>query len=252
MVPEQQPIKSVKELVDYAKANPGKPYGTFGNATTSHLYGELLKKVANIDMTHVPYRGSAPLTNDLLANTVTSAFADLTTASAQIKAGKLRALAVGGEKRRKAMPDVPTMGELGYPGFEIEGWLGVFVPAATPKEIVTKLSDELARIIASPEGVAGIEALSLVPVGGSAEAFEKVLRRDYDEMGRCREGNRRQGRVSDVVIPGAKRSVNYPESGFRVRADRAPRNDGERSRHFKCFAKNARLRGQAMSALALS
>ena len=72
VVPEQQPFKSVKELVDYAKANPGKPYGTFGNATTSHLYGELLKKVANIDMTHVPYRGSAPLTNDLLANTVTS------------------------------------------------------------------------------------------------------------------------------------------------------------------------------------
>ncbi len=79
------------------------------------------------------------------------------------------------------MPDVPTMAELGYPGFEIEGWLGVFVPAATPKEIVTKLSDELARIIASPEGVAGIEALSLIPVGGSAEAFDKALRRDLDK-----------------------------------------------------------------------
>ena len=181
VVPEQQPFKSVKELVDYAKANPGKPYGTFGNATTSHLYGELLKKVAGIDMTHVPYRGSAPLTNDLLNNTVISAFQDLTTANAQIKAGKLRALAVGGEQRRKAMPDVPTMGELGYPGFEIEGWLGVFVPAATPKEIVKKLSDELARIVASPEGIAGIETLSLVPVGGTAEDFEKAARRDLDK-----------------------------------------------------------------------
>ena len=181
VVPEQQPFKSVKELVDYAKANPGKPYGTFGNATTSHLYGELLKKVANIEMTHVPYRGSAPLTNDLLNNTVTTAFQDLTTAHAQIKAGKLRALAVGGEKRRKAMPDVPTMGELGYPGFEIEGWLGVFVPAATPKEIVKKLSDELARIVASPEGIAGIETLSLVPVGGTPEDFEKAARRDLDK-----------------------------------------------------------------------
>src|SRR5438093_10753316 len=180
VVPEQQPIESVKELVDYAKANPGKPYGTFGNATTSHLYGELLKKVADVDMTHVPYRGSAPLTNDLLANTVNSAFVDLTTASAQIKAGQLRAVAVRVGKRRTAVPDVPTMAELGYPGFEIEGWLGVFVPAATPKEIVKKLSDELARIIASPEGVAGIETLSLVPVGGSAEMFEKVLRRDYE------------------------------------------------------------------------
>ena len=178
VVPEAQPIKSVKELVDYAKANPGKPYGTFGNATTSHLYGELLKKNAGIDMTHIPYRGSAPLTNDLLANTVTAAFVDLTTANAQIKAGKLRPLAVGGEKRRTQLPDVPTLAELGYPGFEIEGWLGVFVPAGTPKDIVAKLSTELARIIASPEGVAGIEALSLIPVGGTAEAFDKALRRD--------------------------------------------------------------------------
>ena len=179
-VPEQQPIKSVKELVDLAKANPGKlPYGSFGNATTSHLYGELLKKNADIDMTHVPYRGSSPLLNDMLGNTVNAAFVDLTTASAQINAGKIRALAVGGEKRRTQLPDVPTLGELGYPGFEIEGWLGVFVPAATPKEIVAKLSEELARIIASPEGVAGIETLSLVPVGGSADAFEKALRRDY-------------------------------------------------------------------------
>jgi tripartite-type tricarboxylate transporter receptor subunit TctC len=114
----------------------------------------------------------------LLANTVTSAFVDLTTANAQIKAGKLRPLAVGGEKRRTQLPDVPTLAELGYPGFEIEGWLGVFVPAGTPKDIVAKLSTELARIIASPEGVAGIEALSLIPVGGTAEAFDKALRRD--------------------------------------------------------------------------
>ena len=180
-VPDAQPIKSVKDLVDLAKANPGKlPYGSFGNATTSHLYGELLKKNADIDMTHVPYRGSSPLLNDMLGNTVNAAFVDLTTASAQINAGKIRALAVGGEKRRTQLPNVPTLGELGYPGFEIEGWIGIFVPAATPKDIVAKLSAELARIIASPEGVAGLEALSLIPVGGSAETFEKVLRRDYE------------------------------------------------------------------------
>jgi tripartite-type tricarboxylate transporter receptor subunit TctC len=180
-VPDQQPIKSVKELIDRAKANPGKlPYGSFGNATTSHLYGELLKKKAGIDMTHIPYRGSAPLLNDLLGNTVTAAFVDLTTAGNQIKAGKIRALAVGGEKRRTQMPDVPTLAELGFPGFEAEGWVGVFVPAATPKDIVKKLSAELARIIASPEGVAGLEAVSLIPVGGTAETFDSVLRRDYE------------------------------------------------------------------------
>ena len=179
-VPEARPIKSVKELVELAKANPGKvPYGSFGNATTSHLYGELLKKNAGIDMTHVPYRGAAPLLTDLLNNTVTAGFLDLTTAGAQIAAGKIRALAVGGEKRRTQLPNVPTMAELSFPGFEAEGWIGVFVPALTPKDVVTKLSAELARIIASPEGVAGLEAVSLMPVGGSAEAFEAALRRDY-------------------------------------------------------------------------
>jgi len=179
-VPEARPVKSVKELIELAKANPGKlPYGSFGNATTSHLYGELLKKNANIDMTHIPYRGSAPLLNDLLGNQVAVAFVDLTTAGAQINAGKIRALAVGGEKRRSQLPEVPTLAELGFPGFEAEGWVGIFVPAATPKDIVTKLSAELARIIASPEGVAGLEAVSLLPVGGSAETFEAVLRRDH-------------------------------------------------------------------------
>ena len=179
-VPEAQPVKSVKELIDLAKASPGKhPYGSFGNATTSHLYGELLKKNAGIDMTHVPYRGAAPLLNDMLNNTVTAGFLDLTTAGSQIKAGKIRALAIGGEKRRTQLPDVPTLAELGFPGFEAEGWVGVFVPAATPKDIVQKLSAELARIIASPEGVAGLEAVSLMPVGGTAETFETVLRRDH-------------------------------------------------------------------------
>jgi tripartite-type tricarboxylate transporter receptor subunit TctC len=178
-VPEALPVKSVKELLELAKANPGKPYGSFGNATTSHLYGELLKKDAGIDMTHIPYRGAAPLLNDLLNNTVTAGFLDLTTANAQIAGGKIRALAVGGEKRRTQLPNVPTLAELGFPGFEAEGWVGVFVPAATPKHIVAKLSAELARIIASPEGTAGLEAVSLMPVGGTAEAFEAALRRDY-------------------------------------------------------------------------
>ncbi len=181
VVPEAQPMKSVKELVDLAKANPGKyPYGTFGNATTSHLYGELLKKNAGIDMTHVPYRGAAPLLNDLLGNQVTAAFLDLTTAGPQLEAGKIRPLAVGGEKRKPKLPNVQTMAELGYPGFEAEGWVGVFVPAATPKDIVNKLSAELGRIISSPEGTAGLQAVNLVPVGDSPESFEKSLRRDFD------------------------------------------------------------------------
>ena len=181
VVPAEQPIKSVKELIDLAKASPGKyPYGTFGAATTSHLYGELLKKTAGIDMTHVPYRGASPLLNDLLGNQVTAAFIDFTTGGPQLEAGKIRALAVGGEARKPKLPDVKTMAELGHPGFEAEGWVGVFVPAATPKDIVEKLSAELGRIIKSPEGVAGLQAVNLVPVGDNPESFQKTLRRDFD------------------------------------------------------------------------
>ena len=180
-VPEQQPFKSVKDLIDAAKAAPGKyPYGSFGNATTSHLYGELLKKNAGIDMTHVPYRGSAPLLNDLLGNQMTAAFIDLTTVGSQIAAGKVRALAVGGEKRRPFLPDTPTLGELGFPGFEAEGWVGIFVPAATPKAIVDKLSAELDRIIKSPDVVAKLEAVSLMPVGGTADEFAAAINRDSE------------------------------------------------------------------------
>jgi tripartite-type tricarboxylate transporter receptor subunit TctC len=177
-VPASQPIRTVKELVDYAKTNPGKPYGSFGNATTSHLYGELLKKDAGIDMTHVPYRGSAPLLNDMIGNQITAGFIDLTTVGSQIAAGNVRALAVGGEKRRSFLPDTPTLAELGFPGFEAEGWVGVFVPASTPKPVVEKLSAELDRIIKDADTVKKLEAVSLMPVGGTADAFAAALRRD--------------------------------------------------------------------------
>ena len=186
VVPEAQPFKTVKELVDYTTANPGKPYGSFGNATTSHLYGELFRKVAKVNMTHVPYRGSAPLLNDLLGNQITSSFIDLTTAAPQLAAGKIRALAVGGEKRKSLLPNVPTMAEQGFPGFEAEGWIGVLVPAATPKPIVDKLAEAMANIIASPEGVEKIKSFSMEPVGGGADVFAKALKVD-------------QQRWSDVV-----------------------------------------------------
>ncbi len=178
VVPEAQPFKTVKELVDYTTANPGRPYGSFGNATTSHLYGELFKKIAKVNMTHVPYRGSAPLLNDLLGNQVISAFIDLTTAAPQLAAGKIRALAVGGEKRKSLLPNVPTMAEQGFPGFEAEGWVGVFLPAATPKRIIDKLADEMANIIASSEGVEKIKSFSMEPVGGGANVFAKALKID--------------------------------------------------------------------------
>lgn len=178
-VPAASPAKTMAEFVALAK--DGKySYGSFGNATTSHLYGELLKKKTGIDMTHVPYRGSAPLTNDVIGGQVQGAFIDYTTVGAHVHAGKVRALAVGGEQRNPFLSDVPSMGEIGFPGFEAEGWVGVFVPGGTPAPIVKKLSDELARIIKSPEGAERIKATGLVPVGNSADVYGEVLRRDYE------------------------------------------------------------------------
>lgn len=181
VVPEPSPAKSVKELIELTKAKSGKPaaYGTFGHATSSHLYGELFRKKAGLDMAHVPYRGAAPLLNDLLGNQVTSSFIDFTTGSPQIEAGKIRPLAVTGEARRKELPDVPTMIELGYPEFGPEGWVGIFVPAGTPKPIIDKLSSELAKIIASPEGQAGLRAVRLAPVGNTPEQFAVALKKEY-------------------------------------------------------------------------
>lgn len=167
------------EFVAAAKA--GKfSYGSFGNATTSHLYGELLKKQTGIDMTHVPYRGSAPLTNDVIGGQVQGAFIDYTTVGAHVHAGKVRALAVGGEKRNPFLPDVPSMAEIGFQGYEAEGWVGVFVPGGTPAPIVKKLSDELARIIKSKEGGDKIKGTGLVPGGNSAEDYAVMLKKDYE------------------------------------------------------------------------
>ena len=180
-VPEQQPYKTVKELIDAAKAQPGKlQYGSFGNATSAHLYGELLKKNTDSDLTHVPYRGAAPLLNDMLGNQVTAGFIDLTTAGAQVAAGKIRVLAVMGEKRRALLPNTPTMGEAGYPGFEAEGWVGAFLPGSTPKPIVDKLSAEFDRIIKDPEVTAKLQSVALTPVGGSSDQFAATLRKDAE------------------------------------------------------------------------
>ncbi len=179
-VPVASPHKTMAEFIAGMKLPGNHSYGSFGNATTSHLYGELLKKKNGIDMTHVPYRGSALLTNDVIGGQVAGAFIDYTTVGGHVHGGKVRALAVGGEKRNPFLPDVPTMGELGHPGYEAEGWVGVFVPGTTPDAIVKKLSDELARIINSPDGAEKVKATGLVPVGNSAEVYTEVLRKDYD------------------------------------------------------------------------
>jgi tripartite-type tricarboxylate transporter receptor subunit TctC len=146
------PAKTVKELIALAKANPGKiDYASSGNGSTQHLTGALFTKMAGIEMTHVPYRGSGPVTADLLGGQVTVGFPGIAGMLPHIKAGKLRALAVTSGKRSPELPLVPTVAEAGVKGYDVTAWFGVAGPKAMPREIVLKLHAELLRILKNPD-----------------------------------------------------------------------------------------------------
>jgi tripartite-type tricarboxylate transporter receptor subunit TctC len=161
------PAKSVKELIEYAKANPGKLSFASGN-TSGVVAGETLKHWAELDMLHVPYKSAPPALNDVLAGRVSMMFTDLTTGLPHVKAGTLRALAVTRLKRSTLIPELPTMDEAGVTGFDMDSWAGIFVAAHTPQDIVTLLNTELRKIIDSPDvksklGNLGFEAFSSSP-----------------------------------------------------------------------------------------
>lgn len=142
------PAGSVGELIAYAKANPGAlNYASFGNATSPHLAGELFKSLAGVEMVHIPYKGGGPAMTDLLGGRVQMMFDNIITSLPHIKEGKLRPLAVTAATRSKLMPNVPTMAEAGLPGQEVSGWVGLVAPAGTPREIIARLSSEIARIL---------------------------------------------------------------------------------------------------------
>ena len=173
------PARDIKEFVALVKAAPGKyTFGSFGTGSTSHILGERFARVAGLDMTHVPYKGAAPLVTDLLGGQVSSGWADMSTATAHIAAGKLRPLAISGPARTPMLPNVPTLGEYGYTGFEPLGWAGLMVAAGTPKPIIDKISKEVMRIVKLPDVQARLLEQTLVPVGDSPESFAKTLRRD--------------------------------------------------------------------------
>jgi tripartite-type tricarboxylate transporter receptor subunit TctC len=142
------PAKSVKELIALAKAKPGKiDYASSGNGSTQHLTGALFCKMAGIDMVHIPYRGSGPATADLLSGQVTVGFPGIAGMLPQIRAGKLRALAVTSAKRSPELPDLPTVAEAGLKGYDVTAWFGVAAPRGTPREVVMKLHADLLRIL---------------------------------------------------------------------------------------------------------
>ena len=147
-----QPYKSVKDLIAYAKANPGKVnFGSSGNGSSIHLSGELFKSLAKVDMQHVPYKGSAPAVTDLLGNQIGIMFDNMPSAIPHVRSGKLVPLAVTTAKRSPELPNVPTIAEAGVPGYEATSWFGMFAPAGTPAPVLAKLNAAIVKLLAQPD-----------------------------------------------------------------------------------------------------
>jgi tripartite-type tricarboxylate transporter receptor subunit TctC len=165
VVNPELPVNTVKELVAYAKANPGKlSYGSAGVGTPHQLYMELFKSMTDTQMAHVPYKGSLPALDDVIGGHIQLMFCDVPPAAGMVAAGKVRVLGVSTKERIAAYPDVPTVAEAGVPGFDVAGWFMIVAPAKTPRAIVDKLHDELLNVMASPDVKERIAKLSLVPL----------------------------------------------------------------------------------------
>jgi len=170
------PAKSFRELVAYAKANPDKlNFASPGDGSGAHLAGELLNLEAGIKATHVPYKGLAPAVNDLLGGNVQMMFAGISTVLQHIKAGKLVALAIASPQRNPQLPDVPTVGESGFPGFDVTSWYGLVTRAGTPPAIVRKIHADAVEALRGDDVRAKLQALGLDPLGNSPEDFDKMI-----------------------------------------------------------------------------
>jgi tripartite-type tricarboxylate transporter receptor subunit TctC len=178
------PFKSFQDLVAWGKQQPGGvSYASAGNGSTPHLAGELLGKEAHLKVVHVPYKGSGAAMIDVMGGQVPLMFDALTAVMNNIKAGKLRALAVAGMKRSPMLPDVPTFAELGYADFDLSTWHGVWAPRKTPGPVVEKLAKELRRISQLPEVQKRVQDLGGIVVGSSPEEFEAFERREHQRWG---------------------------------------------------------------------
>jgi tripartite-type tricarboxylate transporter receptor subunit TctC len=179
------PAKSVKELIAYGKANPGKlTYASAGAGGTIHLSAELFKSMAGVSMEHVAYKSSPLAHIDMISGQVQVMFDAMPTALPQVKAGKLRPLAVTTAKRSAQLPDLPTVAEAALPGYEAAGWFGFAAPAHTPKDIIDKLNHEIVRILAIPEVKERLIAQGAEPVGDSPEEFAKFIRAEAAKWGK--------------------------------------------------------------------
>ena len=176
-------IKNVGEFVNYTRANPGKTsFASFGVGSSSHLYGEMLKTAAKLDMVHVPYKGAGPAVQDVIAGVASMGIHDFATIGPQVLGGRATLLAVTGPKRWPTFPDAPTFVELGYP-LDLVGWNGIIAPKGTPKAIVERLSAEINKIIQSPDGRARMLDLGLLATGTTPAEFVDIVKRDTPRWG---------------------------------------------------------------------
>jgi tripartite-type tricarboxylate transporter receptor subunit TctC len=178
-------ITNLKDLIAKAKKEPGKfTYSSCGNGTLCHLSGELFKTLTATDILHIPYKGSAPAVTALLGGEVSLAFDTLQVLAPQVKAGKVKGLAISSPKRSFLLPDLPTAAEAGLPNYEISSWFGVVVPAATPKEIVNRLNAELTKIASSTEVKGRFAAQGVDVLNSTPEGFAKLIREDHARWGK--------------------------------------------------------------------
>jgi tripartite-type tricarboxylate transporter receptor subunit TctC len=184
-VNSSSPYKTLSELLDAARANPGAmSMGSVGPGSTFQFGFLNFTRMAKVDMTFVPFAGSGPAVTALLGNHITSAFSGIAAAGPQVRANKLRALAVATAKRIEALPDVPTFDELGFKGTDVDVWFGAVAPAGTPKEILAQLNTWFSEALKAPEVKAKFAAQQLYPVGTCGGDFGVVIRKAYDEYGR--------------------------------------------------------------------
>ena len=179
------PATTVKDLVAYLKANPDRVnFGSAGSGASNHLSTELFKSVAGVSMIHVPYKGSPPAVTDLLGGQIGLMFETGPLVLPHVKSGRLKFLAVGSTQRSAALPDLPTIAESGYPGFETVGWAGLLAPAGTPREIISKLNAEAVRILGQPELKERFVAMGAELVSGTPEEFGAYIKSETAKWGK--------------------------------------------------------------------
>jgi len=178
-VSNKLPVRSVQELIDYAKKNPGKlATGSSGNGATGHLGAELFKSMTGTDIMHVPYKGSPQAINDLVSGEIQVMFDNVPSIGPHVKSGRVRGLGVSAPQRAASFPDIPTIAEAGVPGYETNSWGGVIGPAKLPQEIIVKLHAEIKRALASPAVAERYRQLDAEPDGGTPEEFLALVRKE--------------------------------------------------------------------------